>query len=813
MNVFELFATLSLDTSEYTKGLNDAEEQGDKFSGSLGRTSSKASIFGDVLKANLVSAAVQKGMGILINGMKKIGSAIEANIGTAVSRLDTLNSYSKTMEALGFTADEANEAQSRLTEAIDGLPTTLDGIISWQQQFTALSDDIQGSTDLTIALNNATLAAGKGQEAANNAMANWYGIISAGAPDAQHWQSLYSTMPAQMNQLAEATLGAGAKSDDLFQAWKNGIVTTEDVTNALISLNSEGINGVASFADQAQIGAQTIETAYGNINTAIGRNIANVLDVINGDTTEGGGRIVELLINIKGLINDIGSAVSSFVSEHEPQIAAIMDAVNSILNGGDLTSNLETIKSNATSIISDLTNLLVESLPEVANFATGIVEVLGKALIENAPALIESLIAIITNLVNWLAQPDMLSMLTDGAVTIITTLADGISTALPVILPAVMTIISTLVTTLSSPENVELLMQSALTLLGAIVMAIGQSLPIYIQEVFGFITNVQGLFSDAISWVSENVIAPLAEFALRIIEGIVEFGASIIEGVGEFGSKIFEGIDYITGGIFGDVLLFISDILSYIANFFLDIWNSLQGLVSQLLSGIGTFIGSALSIVGRFINSIRSFLAQIIGVIIRSVANAISTIISRVANFFTHILTSIHNGMSRARETVSNVLTAIKNKFTSIFDTVKSVVQGAIDYIKGLFDFEWSLPQIKLPHFTITGSLDLMASPPKVPSVGVSWYRKAMDEPYLLNGATIFGAAGGKLLGGGESGSEMIVGTNKLMNMMREAMGMENRPITINVYGAEGQDVRSLAKEVSRELEYLMRDKEAAYGL
>ena len=169
--------------------------------------------------------------------------------------------------------------------------------------------------------------------------------------------------------------------------------------------------------------------------------------------------------------------------------------------------------------------------------------------------------------------------------------------------------------------------------------------------------------------------------------------------------------------------------------------------------------------------------------------------------------------MSRARETVSNVLTAIKNKFTSIFDTVKSVVQGAIDYIKGLFDFEWSLPQIKLPHFTITGSLDLMASPPKVPSVGVSWYAKAMDEPYLLNGATIFGAAGGKLLGGGESGSEMIVGTNKLMNMMREAMGMENRPITINVYGAEGQDVRTLAKEVSRELENLMRDKEAAYGL
>ena len=151
--------------------------------------------------------------------------------------------------------------------------------------------------------------------------------------------------------------------------------------------------------------------------------------------------------------------------------------------------------------------------------------------------------------------------------------------------------------------------------------------------------------------------------------------------------------------------------------------------------------------------------------------------------------------------------------FTSIFDNVKSTVQGAIDYIKGLFDFEWSLPDIKLPHFSIKGSLDLLADPPKYPSVSVSWYKKAMDQAYMLNGATIFGAQGGKLLGGGEAGSEMVIGTNTLMSMMKEAVGVEAKPITINIYGTEGQDVRELAKEVSKELQYLINDKEKAYGI
>ena len=87
-----------------------------------------------------------------------------------------------------------------------------------------------------------------------------------------------------------------------------------------------------------------------------------------------------------------------------------------------------------------------------------------------------------------------------------------------------------------------------------------------------------------------------------------------------------------------------------------------------------------------------------------------------------------------------------------------------------------------------------------------------MDEPMILNGATIFGQRNGELLGGGEVGSEVVIGTDKLLGMMKDAVGGEQRPIVINVYGAEGQSVDALAEKISYKLEEMTRRRSAVYG-
>ena len=107
---------------------------------------------------------------------------------------------------------------------------------------------------------------------------------------------------------------------------------------------------------------------------------------------------------------------------------------------------------------------------------------------------------------------------------------------------------------------------------------------------------------------------------------------------------------------------------------------------------------------------------------------------------------------------------SVKNMFTGIWQTISNIIQR----IKDCFSFEWRLPKIELPHFKITGSFSL--APPSVPSLSIEWYKKAMDDAYLLNNPTIFGMSGSRLLGGGEAGQEAVVGTDKLGAIVRDAV-------------------------------------------
>ena len=116
-------------------------------------------------------------------------------------------------------------------------------------------------------------------------------------------------------------------------------------------------------------------------------------------------------------------------------------------------------------------------------------------------------------------------------------------------------------------------------------------------------------------------------------------------------------------------------------------------------------------------------------------------------------------------------------------------------------NFEWKLPDLKLPHI----KYDLITVPvlgriPDPTSLHVEWYAKAMQQGMFLDGPTIFGAANGHLLGGGEAGREVVVGASSLYDMIRAAVGSTTNNYggnNVYVYGAPGQDVHELAMEIA----------------
>ncbi len=108
-------------------------------------------------------------------------------------------------------------------------------------------------------------------------------------------------------------------------------------------------------------------------------------------------------------------------------------------------------------------------------------------------------------------------------------------------------------------------------------------------------------------------------------------------------------------------------------------------------------------------------------------------------------------GLSGAVSTVSNIMDGVRSAFASKIEAARSAVSQGIANIKNLFNFSWSLPPIKLPHFSVSGSFSI--NPPSVPKIDVSWYRQGG----ILNGAQIFGSMGDTLLGGGEAGAEAVL--------------------------------------------------------
>lgn len=205
------------------------------------------------------------------------------------------------------------------------------------------------------------------------------------------------------------------------------------------------------------------------------------------------------------------------------------------------------------------------------------------------------------------------------------------------------------------------------------------------------------------------------------------------------------------------------DIIGGIAKFFIALF---KGDWSGMWSAVKSILSSAFDYVKNVFNLIKS--------IFSSVGSSLKSIIS---NVFGNIKSTISSGLNAAKNTVSNVLNSIKSKFSSIMNSAKTIVSGAINKIKGFFKFSWSLPKLKMPHPTITGKFSL--NPPSVPKFSISWYKKAMNEPYMFTEPTLFDVnpATGHARGAGEAGDELMIGKETMLNMIRAAVSAENTSV------------------------------------
>lgn len=181
-------------------------------------------------------------------------------------------------------------------------------------------------------------------------------------------------------------------------------------------------------------------------------------------------------------------------------------------------------------------------------------------------------------------------------------------------------------------------------------------------------------------------------------------------------------------------------------------------------------------------------------------AEAFGNVQSKVSSVWSNVKNTISNGASNALSTVTSKFNSIKTKISSIMSSARTIVSNAVSKIKSAFKFNWSLPKLKLPHFTISGKFSL--NPPSVPKFKVSWYKNGG----IMMNPTIFGINGNRLMAGGEAGPEAILPLDRLEGFISRAV--ENKMSVVNLQ-ALADAVEELA---SRPIELNINGKQFAYA-
>lgn len=261
-------------------------------------------------KTNSSILDIAKGIGVF----KLIDNAIglvTSSLGGAIDRFDTLNKYPVVMQALGYSTEEIDKSMNKLTDGIDGLPTSLDEIVSRAQQLAISTGDLQTGTDTAIALNNAFLASGASAADASRGAQQYQQMLSKGEVDLQSWRSLLETMPIAMDKVSKSFSDQGVNSaNDLYDALKEGDITFDDFNGRLIELNE----GVGGFAELAKKNSAGIRTSFANIKTAVVKGLANVITAIDEGMQDAGlGSIAENFDKIKGAVNVAFKAITDSI--------------------------------------------------------------------------------------------------------------------------------------------------------------------------------------------------------------------------------------------------------------------------------------------------------------------------------------------------------------------------------------------------------------------------------------------------------------------------------------------------------------------
>ena len=351
----------------------------------------------------------------------------------------------------------------------------------------------------------------------------------------------------------------------------------------------------------------------------------------------------------------------------------------------------------------------------------------------------------------WIGLWETIKTTASGVWEAIKSAADNVITALQTGWEAFTTFFSTLWTNISNAvstawEFIKNVVSVGLQTIGLIISAAVQIIALPFQFIW---ENCKGIIQKA--W---DKIKNIVTVGVNVVKTVITVVFNAIKAYITIVVNIWQTIISTAWNVIKTV---VTTVVNAIKNVVTTVWNAISSVTSSVFNAIKSVASSVW-------NSIKS--------VITSVVNGIKSTVSNIWNSIKSTTSSVFESI---KSTASSVWNSIKSAIETPINAAKNAVKSAIDKMKSFFDFSWSLPPIKLPHISIKGEFSL--KPPSVPSFGIEWYKKAMNNPVMFTRPTIFGMdpITGNVRGAGEAGAEIMIGRDTMLGMIKEAVSTESK--------------------------------------
>ena len=770
MELFKLLGTIAIENGEAVQAIKDTTEEGNKSQSKL----SKA--FGAIGKG---AVAVGKAVG---TGMIAAGTAVAGLV------TQSTQSYAEYEQLVGgvetLFKDSAKTVMEYANNAYKTAGMSANDYMTTVTSFSAsLLQSLGGNTE--AAAQKANLAITDMSDNANKMGTSMESIQNAYQGFAkQNYTMLdnlklgYGGTKEEMDRLITDAM----KLDSTFHAntktvKKNGKAVEEldytyaDVVDAIHIVQTEmGITGTTAAEASGTISgsAASVKAAWTNLVTAMADDNA-----------------------------DLGSYVDTFVNSAATSVENLIPRIGIALEGVvDLVDQLAPV------IIERLPGLISSLIPSVINAATG---------------LLNSVVAVLPSLVDMLAN-EAIPPLLSGFLTVINSLISALPQAISAIVSALPTLIPMLINGLTSLivnlcTNLPLIIQPIIDnlpmLLECVTTALMSNLPVLVQGLISLFVALVPMLPQVLNILLDSILITFSEqWAGAIMElvpvllvGIGQLILALCQSIpsallalvklmfapfiqlyngiktflepmaGWFNEHLVEPIK-IAIGVIASILDAAFQIITLPFQF---IWENCKEYVFAAFEWIKDKIGIAVDFIKNLIQVGFSFVQE-------KIIQPLTAAKNKASEIFGNIQTKISDTVGKIKDKVKETFDKVKESMEKPIQDAKDTIGGIVDTIKGFFsNMKLEFPNIKLPHFSVSPSGwsvgDLLKG--SIPKLSIKWYADAMNNPMIMTKPTIFGYNGatGQLLGGGEAGSEVVSGTDTLLNMISAAVAAQNEGV------------------------------------